>query len=235
ESRWVQAEPRGPALAIITNAGGPGVMAADALMLDGGQLAELRPETRAALDAVLPPFWSHANPIDILGDATPERYRQVVEICAKDDRIDGLLVLLTPQAMTDPTETARQLASLGPLQRKPMLACWMGGGAVRASRDILDRASIPTFYAPELAIRAFQHMYRPRRNQELLYETPQAIAEDVNPDPKSVRSLFDALRAEGRTLLTEAEAKEVLSAYGIPVTPTVPCRSVEEAVAAAGR
>jgi acetyltransferase len=231
----VQAQPRGPALAIITNAGGPGVMATDALMLDGGQLAELRPETKAALDAVLPPFWSHANPIDVLGDATPERYRQVVEICASDNHIDGLLILLTPQAMTDPTETARQLAAVGHPERKPVLACWMGGETVRAGREVLDRASIPTFYAPELAIRAFLHMVQYRRNQELLYETPEAIAEDTNPDEKRVRSIFDAARADGRTLLNEAEAKDVLSAYGIPVTPTVPCRSADEAVAVANR
>jgi acetyltransferase len=229
----MQSPPRGPALAIITNAGGPGVMATDALMLDGGHLAELGPATKAALDAVLPPFWSHANPIDILGDATPERYRRVVEICAKDDRMDGLLVLLTPQAMTDPTETARQLASLGPLQRKPILACFMGGSAVRAGRDILDAASIPTFYAPELAIRAFLHMVQYRRNQELLYETPQAITEETRPDEKRIRSIFKVAQGQGRTLLTEAESKQVLSAYGIPVTPTVSCASVDEAVASA--
>ncbi|MBI1914830.1 MAG: bifunctional acetate--CoA ligase family protein/GNAT family N-acetyltransferase [Planctomycetes bacterium] len=231
----MQAQPRGPALAIITNAGGPGVMATDALLLDGGQLAELRPETKAALDAVLPPFWSHANPIDILGDATPQRYRQVVEICTKDDHIDGLLLLLTPQAMTDPTETAREVTAVGQRQRKPVLACWMGGGTVRAGREVFNRASIPTFDAPESAIRAFLHMVQYRRNQELLYETPEAIAEDTSPDEKRVRSVVAAVRAENRTLLTEAEAKEVLSAYGIPVTPTVPCRSVDEAITAAGR
>ncbi len=229
-----QPPPRGPRLAIITNAGGPGVMAADALMLGGGQLAELSAATRAALDAALPPFWSRANPVDVLGDATPARYRQAVEICAKDDGIDGLLVLLTPQAMTDPTETARQLAALGKVERKPVLACWMGGEAVRPGRAVLDQAGVSTFDAPEDAISAFLHMVQYRRNQELLYETPEAVPETA-PDAGRARAVFRAVWADGRTLLTEAEAKDVLTAYGIPVTPTVPCRTMDDAVAAASR
>src|SRR5262245_16095253 len=121
-----QPRPQGPALAIITNAGGPGVMATDELMTRGGQLAALSAETLAALNATLPPFWSHANPIDILGDATPERYCVGVEACLKDPNVQGLLVLLTPQAMTDPTATARQVAALGQSAKKPLLACWLG-------------------------------------------------------------------------------------------------------------
>src|SRR5262249_10117954 len=138
----MQPQPRGPALAIITNAGGPGVMATDALMLEGGQLATLSPPTKSALDAVLPPFWSHANPIDVLGDATPQRYRQAVEVCSKDPNVQGLLILLTPQAMTDPTATARQLAPFARLDHKPVLASWMGGTEVRAGREALNQAGI---------------------------------------------------------------------------------------------
>src|SRR5262249_23184482 len=119
-----QPRPRGPALAIVTNAGGPGVMATDALLNAGGRLAELSADARAALDAVLPPFWSHANPIDVLGDAGPERYRKAVEAAARDPNVQGLLVLLTPQAMTDPTETARQLAAFAGTNSKPLLASW---------------------------------------------------------------------------------------------------------------
>src|SRR5205085_6413112 len=132
-----QPAPRGPALAIVTNAGGPGVMATDALLTGGGQLAPLSVETRAGLDAVLPPFWSHANPVDVLGDATPERYRKAVEILVRDGGVQGLLVLLTPQAMTDPTETARQLAPFARLENRPLLAAWMGGADVRRGRPIL--------------------------------------------------------------------------------------------------
>jgi acetyltransferase len=231
----MQPQPRGPALAIITNAGGPGVMATDALMTSGGQLAVLGPETKAALDKLLPPFWSHANPIDILGDATPERYRQVVEVCARAPGVDGLLVLLTPQAMTDPTETARQLVPFARLDHRPMLASWLGGVAVREGRDVLQRAGIPTFDAPEAAIAAFLHMVQYRRNQELLYETPPALPEDWAPDQERARRVIAAVRAAGRTLLTELEAKELLAAYDIPVTPTVLARTPAEAAAAARR
>src|SRR5262245_17120286 len=122
----MQPRPKGPALALITNAGGPGVMATDELMTRGGQLAPLSQETMDTLDAALPPFWSRANPIDVLGDATPERYRVGVEACLKDPNVQGLLVLLTPQAMTDPTATARQVAALGQSAKKPLLACWLG-------------------------------------------------------------------------------------------------------------
>jgi acetyltransferase len=229
----MQPSPTGAALAILTNAGGPGVMATDALMLAGGQLAPLGAETLTALNAALPPFWSHANPIDLLGDATAERYRLAVEVCAQDANVQGLLVLLTPQAMTDPTETARQLQPFAHLPNKPLLACWMGGVAVREGIELLNRAGIPTFDAPESAIRAFLHMVRYRRNQELLYETPPALPENVAPDSQQVREIFGRIRAAGRTLLTEIEAKEVLAAYGVPVVMPVACRTVEEAVAAA--
>jgi acetyltransferase len=231
----MQPPPRGPALAIITNAGGPGVMAVDDLMTRGGQLAPLDPETLTALNASLPPFWSHANPIDLLGDATAERYRLAVELCAKDKTAQGVLILLTPQAMTDPTETARQVAAVGAKSDKPILACWMGGAAVRPGREILNTAGIPTFDAPEDAIRAFLHMVQYRRNQELLYETPPAMPEDWRPDAARVRRIIADARAAGRTLLTEAEAKDLLAAYGLPVTPAVACRTADEATAAARR
>jgi acetyltransferase len=229
----MQPAPRGPALAIVTNAGGPGVMAADAIMLGGGRLAPLSPATQSALDALLPPFWSHSNPIDILGDATPDRYRRVVEICARDPAIAGLLILLTPQAMTDPTETARQLRSFASLERKPVLASWMGGTDVRPGREILNEAGIPTFNSPEAAIRAFLHLVQYAHNQELLYETPTALPADWVPDTERVRQIVAAVRADQRTLLTEVESKQLLAAYGIPVVPTLPVRTAEEAVAAA--
>lgn len=228
-----QSVPRGPALAIVTNAGGPGVMATDALMLEGGQLAELSPETRAALNEILPPYWSHNNPIDILGDATPERYRKTVEICARDPGVQGLLVLLTPQAMTDPTETARQLLAFSHLSEKPILASWMGGADVREGRRILNLAGFPTFDSPEAAIQAFLNMVQYKQNQELLYETPEALPEGWSPDSSAVQKIIDQARDENRTLLTEWEAKEILAAYGIPVVRTVACRTVDEAVAAA--
>lgn len=230
-----QPAPAGPALAIITNAGGPGVMATDALMLQGGQLAELSSDSRTALDDTLPPFWSHGNPIDILGDATPERYRQAVEICSRDPGIDGILVLLTPQAMTNPTETARKLIPLAPPPHKPILASWLGGGDVREGRHILDMAGFPIFDSPEEAVQAFLHMVQYRRNQELLYETPESLPDETSLDTAQVRRILDGVRLDQRTLLTEVEAKQVLAAYGIPVTQTIACSTVEEAVDAAIR
>jgi acetyltransferase len=230
-----QAPPRGPALAVVTNAGGPGVMAVDALTLGGGQLAALAAESIAALDAVLPPFWSRANPIDLIGDATPQRYRQAVEICSRDENVEGLLVLLTPQAGSDPTETARQLLPFARLARMPVLATWMGGPDVQAGKDLLSSAGIPTFSAPEAAVQAFLHMVQYRRNQELLYETPIAAPEDWAPDAERVRRVIAAVRAAGRTLLTEVEAKDLLAAYGMDVTPTVPATTAAGAVSAAVR
>jgi acetyltransferase len=230
-----QPQPRGPALAIVTNAGGPGVMAADALMLGGGRLAELAPATVAALDAALPPFWSRGNPVDVLGDATPDRYKVAVEAVARDPGVQGLLVLLSPQAMTDPTETARQLAPLTQVEGKPVLASWLGGPAVYEGRDILGRAGVPVYDTPEAAVKAFLQLVRYRDNQELLYETPAAMPEDGAPDAGRVRTVIVAARAEGRRLLTEVEAKELLSAYGIAVTPTVAAVTDEEAAAAAER
>jgi acetyltransferase len=204
-------------------------------MLAGGKLAPLAPETLAALDAALPPFWSHADPVDVLGDATPERFRLAAEACVKDPTADGLLVLLTPQAMTEPTATARAVADATRDAGKPVLACWMGGAAVRPGRDVLAGAGVPTFDAPEPAVAAFLHMVEYRRNQELLYETPQAIPGDWRPGVDDVQAVFARARAAGRTLLTEAEAKEVLAAYGLPVAPAVACRDAAEAVAAAAR
>ena len=231
----LQPPPRGPALAIITNAGGPGVMATDALMLSGGQLATLSEQTLAALNAALPPFWSHANPIDLLGDATAARYKLAVEVCAKDPGINGLLVLLTPQAMTDPTETARILAPHAQCQGKPLLTSWMGGSAVHQGREVLSQAGIPTFDSPESAIQAFLHMVQYRRSQEILYERPEAAPVKFQPDSARVRQLIQTARSQDRTLMTESEAKEVLSAYGLPVAASVPCRSADEAMQAANR
>jgi acetyltransferase len=234
----MQPPPRGPALALVTNAGGPGVMAADELMLRGGALAALGLETMAALEAGLPPFWSRSNPIDILGDAPPERYRLAVEACLKDPAVQGTLVLLAPQAMTNPTETARQVVSVASAVQttnKPLLACWLGGEGVRAGRDILHQAGVPTFDSPESAIRAFLHMVQYRRNQELLYERPEALPEGWQPDASRVRDIISQARADRRTLLNEAEAKDLLAAYGLPVAPSVACKTMEGAVQEAAR
>jgi acetyltransferase len=150
-----QPRPRGPRLALITNAGGPGALSTDMLIRSGGQLAELSADTRRQLDALLPPHWSHGNPIDILGDADAERYAKAVEITANDPNNDGLLVILTPQKMTECAATAERLKLFAKLDGKPLLASWMGGKDVEAGEEILNQAGIPTFKYPDTAARAF--------------------------------------------------------------------------------
>jgi acetyltransferase len=231
-----QPRPKGPRLTILTNAGGPGVLATDTLITSDGELAELSPETMEALNQVLPETWSRNNPIDVIGDATPERYAKALEIAAKDPHSDGLLVILTPQAMTDPTQIAEHLKPYARLGDKPVLASWMGGPTVDAGEHILNAANIPTFAYPDTAARMFVYMWRYSDNLRGLYETPifpkgaEAVAHRA-----LVEEIIGGARAEGRTILTEVESKQVLAAYGIPIVTTEVARSVEEAVAAAGK
>ena len=171
------------------------MLATDALIMGGGELAELSPETMEAYNAVLPATWSHNNPVDIIGDATPERYAKALEIAAKDPNSDGMLVILTPQAMTDPTQIAEQLKPLAKQEGKPVLASWMGGADVAAGEDILNRASIPTFPYPDTAARAFNYMWQYSYNLQGLYETPVHArgSADWTPD----RKLVDEHHPEG--------------------------------------
>ncbi len=231
-----QPRPAGRRLSILTNAGGPGVLATDALISGGGELADIAPETMARLDEILPGPWSHNNPIDILGDAGADRYAAALEIAAADPNADGLLVILTPQAMTDPLGTARALADLAHVEGKPVLASWMGGTDVAEGARLLREAGIPTFPYPDTAVRIFNDTWRLQRDLEHIYETPTLPDEEEMPvDRARARALIDAVRAEGRTLLTEVESKELLAAYGIPITETVVAATEDEAIAAAER
>jgi acetyltransferase len=232
-----QPRPKGPRLTIVTNAGGPGVLATDALIMEGGELAELTSETMEAFNAVLPPTWSHNNPVDIIGDASPERYAKALEIAAKDPNSDGMLVILTPQAMTDPTRIAEQLKPLANLEGKPLLASWMGGVDVAAGEEILNHANIPTFPYPDTAARAFNYMWRYSYNLRGLYETPSLPEDSVDwrPDRKLVGEIVEGARRANRTVLTEFESKQVLAAYGIPVAQTIIAVDAAGAVEAAGR
>ncbi|HTM87908.1 MAG TPA: bifunctional acetate--CoA ligase family protein/GNAT family N-acetyltransferase [Terriglobales bacterium] len=229
-----QPRPQGPRLAILTNAGGPGVLATDALMGLGGELAPLSPETMKALDELLPAHWSHNNPVDILGDAGPQRYAKALEIASRDRNIDGLLTILTPQAMTDPTQTADQLKPYAKSTGKPVLASWMGGAEVAAGQDILNRAGIPTFPFPDTAAKVFYYMWRYSYNLRGLYETPALPGDGEVADSERAESIVQRARQAGRTLLTELESKQVLSAYGVPCVPTVLAISENEAVERAG-
>jgi acetyltransferase len=225
--------PKGPRLSIITNAGGPGVLTTDALIRTGGELASLEPETIERLNQVLPPHWSHGNPIDILGDADPDRYAKAFEIVATDPNADGLLVILTPQSMTDPTRTAEQLKGYAQAIKKPVLASWMGGAEVMAGEMILNQASIPTYPHPDAAAQLFNFMWRYSDNLKALYETPVLATHwDKEQNGRShVDRLLHSVLDTGRTLLTEEESKQVLATYDVPVVQTVKATTVDEAIA----
>jgi len=226
-----QPRPNGNRLSIVTNAGGPGVLATDALIGGGGALADISEATMQELNGFLPSAWSHNNPIDILGDAEPERYAKALEVAARDPNSDGLMVILTPQDMTDPTRTAEALKPYAQLGEKPILASWMGGASVTSGISILNRAGIPTFAYPDTAVRMFNHMWHYSSNLRSLYETPE-VPHDTGdtPDRARVKEILDVVRSENRTILTEYESKAVLAAYRIPITPLELADTPDEAV-----
>lgn len=229
-----QPRPNGPRLTILTNAGGPGVLATDSLIAAGGQLAVLSPQTLESLDAILPPHWSHANPVDILGDATPDRYAKAIDIIAKDSQSDGLLVIMTPQGNTKPTSVAEVLAPYARKTRKPLITSFMGAKSVHEAIDVLNRAGIPTFSYPDTAARAFQYLWSYTDHLRSLYETPSMPDFSVSSARvMAAGKIIARARAESRSLLDEFESKQVLSAYGIPVVSTTVALTEEEAVEAA--
>jgi acetyltransferase len=232
-----QPRPQGPHLTVITNAGGPAVLATDMLITSGGQLSELSPESFAAYNAILPAAWSHNNPVDIIGDASPALYAKAVDIAAKDPKTDGMLVILTPQAMTDATATAEQLRPYAKLEGKPIIASWMGADAVSAGEDILNAANVPTFKYPDRAARAFCYMWRYTENLRALYETPlpAPAKEDVAAAHSEADAMLKAIRKKGRTILTEYESKQLLAAHGIPTVETHVATTESEAVRQATR
>ena len=231
-----QPRPKGPRLTIVTNAGGPGVLATDMLIGSGAQLANLTPETMAAFNQILPPTWSHNNPVDIIGDAKPELYAKSLEIAAKDPNTDGILVILTPQSMTDPTATAECLKPYAKIPNKPVIASWMGADIVAKGEDILNAAQIPTFKYPDRAAKSFYYMWRYSENLRQLYETP-AMADDAHGeiDREKPTAILTEVRKTGRTILTEFESKKLLAAYGIPTVETHIALTESDAVKEAAR
>jgi len=230
-----QPRPKGKRLTILTNAGGPGVLATDALITGGGELAELSGETVDKLKPILPPSASTHNPIDILGDADPERYSKSLEIALKDPNSDGLLIVLTPQAMTDPTKTAEDVVEqlkTNPVKGKPILASWMGGQEVAAGEAILNRASVYTFPYPDTAAHVFNLMWRYSYNLRGIYETP-ILSENCGEkacDLILAKSIINSVKKTGRTILTEYESKQLLASYNIPTVPTEIATTEAEAV-----
>lgn len=222
--------PRGNRLMIVTNGGGPGVMAADHASDLGIPLAVLSEPTFAKLDAALPATWSKGNPADIVGDATPERYAVALEACLEDPGVDGVLAILTPQAMTDPTQAARVVIDLAQKTDKPIVTCWMGETQVREARLLFKGAGIPTFRTPEPAVELFSHISAYYRNQRLLMQTPAALADHAPPRTESAKLVIETALAEGRKQLNEMESKALLAAFRIPIAQTMIARSAAEAM-----
>jgi acetyltransferase len=225
-----QPKPAGPGLAIITNAGGPGVMATDALSDFGYEPVSLSTETFQKLDEILPPYWSKRNPIDMLGEAKPELYRKVVEICINAKEVNGLLIMSAHQALADTAEVAAALVDLIREKPIPIITSWVGGGNMQTGRDIFNQAGIPTFDTPERAVRAFMDIYRFSKNIEMLQQIPSRFPRELKFDRKKAKDIIQAGLETKNRLLTEMEAKELLSAYGIPVDPMESAVDKEEAV-----
>ncbi|WP_114395488.1 bifunctional acetate--CoA ligase family protein/GNAT family N-acetyltransferase [Oleisolibacter albus] len=234
---------RGDRLGILTNGGGIGVLATDALITGGGRLAQLAPETIAKLDAVLPPTWSKGNPVDIIGDAPGKRYADALRIMLEDRNLDAVLVLNCPAAVADSQDAAQSvLAEIqahhsqpGGGRKVPVLTSWLGEHQAAASRRLFAQRRIPDYPTPNQAVRAFLHLVRYRKNQDMLMETPASVPEQFDVDMAAARAQVEAALAEGRPWLTEFEAKEVLRAYGIPCVRTVVAATPAEAERAAKR
>ena len=226
-----QPRPRGPRLTVLTNAGGPGVLATDALLSGAGELAELSAESEKALSTFLPPHWSHGNPIDILGDADPERYARAMEVALADPQSDGLLVILAPQGMTNPAEVAERLRTHAKTNGKPVLASWMGGKGVAPGVAVLNASGIPAFSYPDAAVRAFESMWRYSKQLQSLYETPFSADEPglLTARRERAAEIIERVAATSRTLLTEFESKRILELYGIPTVPTRLAASEDQA------
>ena len=223
--------PRGPRLAMITNAGGPGVMATDALIRMEGKLAKLSEESLKELNSILPKYWSKANPVDLLGDANIERFVKGSQICLKDQDVDGLLIIYVPQAMIQPADLGQALLETLKKALKPVLAAWIGGAEVEKGRKILLKNDIPTYETPEEAVKTYYFMYKYKRNLELLYETPSGLPISQAPPKDRLKSMIrKVVEKEGRILLSEIESKSFLSSYGIPTTEPFLAKDTETAV-----
>ncbi len=232
-----QKPPRGGRLAIVTNAGGPGVMATDVLIEQRGQLAKLSAATMERLSQTLPPHWSHNNPVDVLGDATPERFVVALETVLADEGVDAALVVLTPQAMTESTRIAQLVAATENPDGKPLLAAWMGGALVREGRHVLHSSAIPTYASPEQAVRAFMHLVSFAVRREFLNEIPSEVRLTWPRDRVEIRPEFLARfrHQSASTFLSEDDSKALLAAYGIPVSQPIAAMTADESVEVARR
>jgi acetyltransferase len=221
---------RGDRLMILTNGGGVGVLAADALDERGGRLAALPDEIKAALDQSLPKAWSHGNPVDIIGDASGKRYADALSALVKSREQDAILVMNCPTGVVSPDEAVEAVLAAAPISRSPpILTCWLGEATAAPARRRFAQSGVPSYETPDGAVRAFMHLVNYRRNQDLLLETPSAGVEIDAAGRKDARAVVERALADGRTVLSEPEAKAVLAAYGVPVVMTLTARDPAEA------
>ncbi len=222
--------PAGPRLAVVTSAGGPGVMATDALIHLGGELATLSDESMTKLNACLPPYWSKANPVDVLGDANIDRFTKAITICLDDPLVDGVIVIYVPLDSAPSTQLANTVADIAKNSWKPLIATWMGGREVKEGINVFIANGIPNYNTPEEAVGTYVNMCKYKRNLDQLYETPEELPEQDTPSKNHLKELLRAALTEGRTLLSEEESKDFLLTYRIPVAPTQLAQNSETAV-----
>ncbi|MCG8489388.1 MAG: acetate--CoA ligase family protein, partial [Chromatiales bacterium] len=226
---------RGERLAIITNGVGPGVLATDRLVREGGRLADLSVGTTEALAKILPAFWTRRNPIDVSADAGPERYAQVVECVGRDPGVDALLVMHVPTLIAPPLEVAHAVIEAGRKINRNLLTSWIGMTSVRESRAAFDAAGVPNYFTPDKAVRAFLHMVQHRRHQEVLMETPPALTDKSVLDRVGAARVIDAVSKTDRSYLMPNEVRELLTRFDIPFADTHYAESVEGIQAGAER
>jgi len=222
--------PKGIDLAVITNAGGAGVIATDSILESGGKIAQLSEDSLKTLDLNLPKYWSKSNPIDVLGDADTGRYVMAVNICINDPNVHGIIIIYTPQGAANPEELAKAIADISKKSYKPIITVLMGGMKVEGAKKITLENNIPTYETPEEAIKTYMYMYRYGKNIQLLYETPEELPVDQAPPKNNLKVFIAELHKEGRTILTEEESKRFLANYGIPVIKPYLTNNPDEAI-----
>ena len=227
--------PRGPRLAIVTDAGGPGVMATDVLIDLGGELAKLSDESIKEISTFLPPYWSKANPVDVLWNADIAKYVKSFDTCLRDPMVDGVLVIYVPRESASSDELAGEVARLTKGTGKPVITTWMGGKAVEKGRRIFIENNLPTYETPEEAVRTYLTMYNYRRNLDHLYETPAELPVHEPPDREQLKATIREILLKGRTRLNEEESKTLLVRYGIPATVPQCAKDADAAVSIADK
>ena len=225
-----QPRPTGPNIAIITNAGGPGVLATDAVIEKGGKMAKLSDETIEKLNQVLPPTWSKGNPIDIIGDGDDIRYQKAMEICLNDKNIDGLIIICVPQVMADPDKVAERIVDIERKTTKPILTSFIGEASVFHARQILNSSNVPTYNSPDDAIESYMYLYHYERHLDQLYETPEELGVKTSTHKATIRKILEAAKKEKRDILNEIESKTFIELYGIKTTKPFVAENEEKAV-----